>query len=74
MEQRKAAGQTGLRFVRGVGLVFNPFLVLKVHRAHLLQETINQVIIHCHNDQLPLGALNYESDSEQKINLKLVRK
>lgn len=42
MEQRKAAERSVMRFVAGVGLVFNPFLVLQVHRDHLLQETLQQ--------------------------------
>lgn len=44
-EQLKAARATGARFIPGVGLVFNPFLVLKVQRSHLLQETLAQVCI-----------------------------
>lgn len=42
-EQLKAARATGARFIPGIGLVFNPFLVLQVHRSNLLQETLAQV-------------------------------
>ncbi|CAM9423866.1 unnamed protein product [Scytosiphon promiscuus] len=51
MEQMKAARTGGARFVPGIGVVINPFLVLQVNRSRLLHETLAQV------SQIPDSAL-----------------